>query len=211
MMSLDDWHIFFVSVCLFLVLITCSPLISAYMPKRGERFLTLALLGEEGMAELYYPENDPSIEVNEVVHWTLYLNNHMGETEYVAVRVKLINSTMSAPNNILCSPSSAPIIYEFQRVIMHNETCYFPLSWSIFKVKQNSNFLNVDSITINGDIIDTNVDALHGYFFRFVIELWTYDEMLGDFRFGWNNYDEEQCTWNQVWFNVTSIVYERAQ
>ena len=70
-MNLDDWHLVFVSACLVVVLVVCAPVALAYLPRRGEPFMALALLGEEGMAEHYYPDDDPSIEVGEEVSWTV--------------------------------------------------------------------------------------------------------------------------------------------
>ena len=203
-MSLDDWHFVFVSICLVLALAACVPVVMALLRSREEPFFALAVLGEEGMAERYYPGDDPRIEVGEEVRWTVYLYNHMGETRYVAVRVKLLNSTVLAPNSTSCSPSLAPVVYEVRRVMMHNQTWLFPFSWSILKVEQVGDFLDVRSFSANGDSIDTHVVALYGFDYRVVLELWVYDEGLRDFRFGWSCDDEVSCAWNQIWFNVTS-------
>ena len=134
-MSLEDWHLVFVSVCMVLVLAACTPVVMAYLPRRGEPFMALAVLGEEGMAEKYYPGDDPDIELGEEVRWTLYLYNHMGEARYVAVRVKLLNSTMLAPNSTSCSPSPAPVVYDVRRVLLDNETGFYPFSWSVEEIE----------------------------------------------------------------------------
>jgi hypothetical protein len=204
-LDLDDWHLVFVSVCLVLILVACIPVVMAFLPSREEPFLVLALLGEEGMAEHYYPDDDPWIEVGEEVHWTVYLYNHMGETKYVAVRVKLLNSTILAPNSTLCVPSPAPMVYEVRQVIMHNQTWLFPFSWSILKLERVGDFLDIRSFSANGDSIDMHAVALYGYNYRIVLELWVYDEGLKDFRFGWRYGDELRCAWNQVWFNATTV------
>lgn len=203
-MSLDDWHLVFVSVCLVLILAACVPVVMAILPRSEEPFLALAVLGEEGMAEHYYPGDDAQIEVGEEVHWTVYLYNHMGETTYVAVRVKLLNSTIIAPNSTSCSPSPAPVVYEVRRVLMDNETWLHPFSWSILSVEQVGEFVDVRSLFVNGGTVDTHVVALHGFNYRLVLELWVYDEGLKDFRFGWSCGKESHCAWNQLWFNATS-------
>lgn len=203
-MSLDDWHLIFVSVCFAVVLLACAPLVMAYMPSRDEPFFALAVLGEEGMAEHYYPDDDPSIGVGQAVRWAVYVYNHMGETQYVAVRVKLLNSTMLAPNSKSCTPSPAPVVYEFRRVLLDNETLLVPFSWSILDVELVGDSLDVRSISVNGDSIVTHAVALYGFDYRLVLELWVYDKGLGDFRFGWGYGDEVRCAWNQIWFNVLS-------
>jgi len=103
-MRLGDWHLVFIFATLMLIVVACTPLVTAFLPRTGEPFLALALLGEEGMAEHYYPQDDPNIPVGDAVHWTLYLYNHMGAAQYVAVRVKLLNATTTAPG---LGPTSA--------------------------------------------------------------------------------------------------------
>ena len=202
-MSLDDWHLVFVSVCLVLVLAASAPVAMAYLPKRVEPFMALAVLGEEGMAEHYYPEDDPNIEVGEGVNWTLYLYNHMGEVQYVAVRVKLLDSKMLAPNSTSCSPSPAPVVYEVRRVLLDNETWLYPFSWSVEEIEVIGDLLQIGLLSVNGDLVRTSTFAEDGYNFRIVLELWVYDEGLNEFRFGWGYGDELRCAWNQIWFNAT--------
>jgi hypothetical protein len=202
-MSLDDWHLVFVSVCLVLVLGACAPVAMAYLPRRGEPFMALAVLGEEGMAEKYYPGDDPSIGVGEEVHWTLYLYNHMGEVRYVAVRVKLLNSTMSSPNSTSCSPSPAPVVYEVRRILLDNETWLYPLDWSLTDVGGDGGLVSIEGLMMNGEAFQTDAESVHGYNFRVVLELWTYDEASEGFIFGWASGEESHCVWNQIWFNAT--------
>ena len=177
-----------------------------YMQRKEEAFLSLAVLGEEGMAEHYYPDEDVSIKVGEQVSWTIYVNNRIGEAQYVAVKVKLLNYSILSPNSTLCIHCTAPVVYEFRRVLLDNETWHFPFNWSIRNVEWVGDNLSIKSFSLNGDLINTNIVALHGYNYRFVLELWTFDEKIGDFKFGWR-YDDEDfyCAWNQVWFNVTTI------
>ena len=202
-MSLDDWHIVFVSICLMVVLAACAPVAMAYLRIREEKFFALAVLGEEGMAEHYYPGNDPDIEVGEEVHWTIYLYNHMGEAQYVAVRMKLLNSTTLAPNSTYCTPSPAPVVYEARRVILDNETWLYPVTWSVEEVGLVGDFLNIHLLAVNGEYFVTSVVGRNGNNFRIVLELWVYNVSLDDFEFGWSYDDDMHCAWNQVWFNVT--------
>jgi len=205
-MSLDDWYLVFVSVCLVLVLVACAPVAVALLPSREESFFALAVLGEEGMAELYYPGDDPQIEVGEEVHWTIYVNNQMGEVQYVAVRVKLLNSIELAPNSTSFSPSPSPVIYEVRRVLLDNETLLYPFSWSIENVEPVDDFLEITQLSMNGGSVGTRVIAEGGSNYRFIIELWVYDDDFKDLRFGWRYGDGLRCAWNQVWFNAALTV-----
>ena len=166
--------------------------------------MALAVLGEEGMAENYYPGDDPDLEVGEEVHWTLYLYNHIGEARYVAVRVKLLNSTMLAPNSTSCTPSAAPVVYETRRVLLDNETLLYPLDWGLLEVGGEGDLISIEGLMINGGSLQTGVEAVHGYNFRVVLELWVYEEASEGFIFGWGSGEESRCAWNQIWFNVTS-------
>jgi len=205
-MSLDDWHLAFVSVCLLVSLAACAPVAMTYLPRRIEPFMALAVLGEEGMSEHYYPGDDPEIDLGEPVSWTLYLYNHMGEARYVSVRLKRLNARMAAPNSTSCSPSPAPAAYEVRRVLLDNETWLYPLSWSIEDVYVVGDYLEIEGLSVNGAVVETHALAGGGDSFRIVLELWVYDEGSNEFRFGWSYGDETRCAWNQIWFNSTSTV-----
>jgi hypothetical protein len=204
-MSLDDWHLVFVSVCIMLVLAAFSPVVAAYLPRREEPFFALAVLGENGMAEHYYPGDDPNLKVGDAVRWTLYLYNHMGSAQYVSIRFKLLNSTMSAPNSTSCLPGSGPIFYEVRRVLTANETLLQPLGWSIVDVGRVGDSVMIEGLSVNGDYIKTDSIAENGSNFRIILELWVYNEGLNEFQFGWSYGDELRCAWNQIWFNATLI------
>jgi hypothetical protein len=204
-MDLDDWHLVFVSVCLIIMLAASAPVVVAFLPSQDEHFFALAVLGEEGMAEHYYPDDDPNIEVGEDVHWTIYLLNHMGEIQYIALKVKLLNSTMIAPNSTSFTPSSALVVCEVKRVMLNNETWFFPFSWTISDVVQHGDLIDIRSLSVNGEAVDPHSSALLGSDYRVVIELWVYNENLKEFRFGWVDGNEMRCAWNQIWFNLNYI------
>ena len=205
-MNLDDWQLIFISVCLVLVLIACGPVVVALLPSMEESFFVLAVLGEEDMAEHYYPDDDPRIEVGEEVHWKIYLNNRMGEVKYIAVRVKLLNSTMLNPNSSSLTPSSAPVVHEIRRVILDNETWFYPFFWSINNTEFINSSLEIKLLIVNSESVVTRSIAEEDFNYRFIFELWVYDENLKDFRFGWGHGEEFRCAWNQVWFNANSAI-----
>jgi hypothetical protein len=204
-MNLDNWHLIFVSTSMILVVVASIPLITAYLPSTEEPFFALALLGEEGMAEHYYPQDNPNLIVGEEVHWTIYLYNHVGEVQYVAVQVKLLNSSMPAPNSTSCTPSPAPVVYEVRRVMLDNETWLHPLIWSIEEISSFEDFVEIERLSMNDGSFETDVFAEKGINYRFVFELWVYDESLSEFQFGWSYGYELRSAWNQIWFNSTSL------
>ena len=202
-MNLDDWHFVYVSVCLVLVFAACAPVVLALISRSGEPFFAAAVLDEEGTADRYYPSDDANIKVGDEIKWILYVYNHMGEAKYVALRLKLLNSTMSAPDSISCSPSQAPVLFEVRHVILDNETWFYPISWSIGDVGLDGDFIVIEQLSVNDRDIETDVVAREGYNFRIVIELWIYSESLNDFQFDWSYDHDVGCAWNQLWFNAT--------
>jgi len=77
-------------------------------------------------------------------------------------------------------------------VLSNNETCLHPFSWSVEEVGRFGDCLGVSLLSVNGDSIEANVFSEDGLNFRFVFELWVFDEKLDDFRFGWSCNDESR-------------------
>ena len=199
-MNLDDSKLIYISACIILVLISVSPVIKLSIPKKIEPFFTISVLGVDSKISNYFPDNNQNIETGNEIKWSIYLYNHMGESKYISVRIKLLNSTMIAPNATISKPSPYLPIYEFRRILLHNETYIYPLEWSILKVIDNNNSIIIKNIIINEEIVEANAISINGNF-RFVIELWMWDTNTRDFIFGWrDNYI--YGPWNQIWFNI---------
>jgi len=179
------------------------PVVTNYLPKRYEKFLALALLGEKGNADEYYPNNDMNIDIGEKVRWNIYVYNHMGESKYIAIRVKLVNSKLSPPNSTSCSPTPSQIDYEIRHVLLNNETWQHPFEWVILNIKQSNDSISITRLKVNSEFLNVDVNGNIGESFRLIFELWVYDEESEDFQFGWVlDQKKSRCAWNQVWFNV---------
>lgn len=202
-MNLEDWHLVFVTACILLVLGAFTPVITSLLPDRSEPFMALAILGREGMAEDYYPGDGANIAPSQPVNWHLYLYNHMGEARYVSVKIKLSNSTIEPPNSTSCTPCPAPAAYQIRRVLLDNETWISPLSWEIINTSIIDEYVKIEHVSFNGDVIRVDAASENGNNFRVILELWVYDEELEELRFGWRQGDGLRCAWNQIWFNST--------
>jgi len=203
-MSLDDWHLTFILICTVLIVAAFIPVVSAFLPRNEEPFFALAVLGENGMAEHYYPDENSTIKVGTEVHWFIYIYNHMGKSQYVSIRVKILNSTIMTPNSTSCTPSEAPTTHEIRRILLENQTWSYPFNWILQNVTKFDNSTTINSLLINGERLQSNIRARNGYNFRLVFELWVYDPSSDDLVFGWKSGQEPSCAWNQIWFNVTS-------
>ena len=177
----------------------------AVMPRPREQFFQIYVLGETGRAERYYPSNNPDIRVGEVVRWRVGVANFMGSIQYVAIRVKLGNSTIETPDEANLVPSPAPVLLEFKKILMSDETWEFALIWAIKEIVVSGNVIAPTILDINGmNVRNGQVSALAGHNFRLFFELWTFDPQTKTFTFGWKTLKESRIAWLQLWFNATS-------
>lgn len=202
-MNLEDWKSAFLFVSIALVLIASTPLMVSFLPRSEEPFIAMAIIGEEGMAEHYYPNDDPTIPLGTTVKWHLYLYNHMGSVQYVAVKAKILGPEIPSPNATLCTPSPTSPFYELRHILADNETWITPLQWSISQIWEDGDALTLSEIIVNDQPLNTNITTLKGRSLRMVLELWVYDQASSEFRFDWVSHGEPRCSWNQIWFNVT--------
>jgi uncharacterized membrane protein len=179
----------------------------ATTPRPQEQFFQLYVLGAQGLAADYYPNDNPNLRVGDLVHWFLGVSNFMGSVQLVELRVKLGNQTIAAPNDQPISPSEAPMLIGFTRFLQDNETWQFPLSWSIARLSSDptSNTTQLLLLNMNNQTIPlTGISARSGYNFRVIIELWVWDTDVAQFQYGWFAGTERRAAWLQLWFNATS-------
>jgi hypothetical protein len=178
----------------------------ALTPRPKERFFQLYALGENRMAEHYYPNDDSTIPLDTPVKWFLGVTNFMGSVQYVAIKVKLSNSTLAPPDETEAKPAPVPVLFEFSKVLSNNETWEFPFTWSIKEIQVVGDMIYVAHLTINGETITVSgIGAEHGHNLRLIFELWSFNTDEGRFVFGWYASQERRCAWLQLWFNVTRV------
>jgi len=179
-----------------LAYVTVTPL-----PK--EKFFQLYALGETRMAERYYPNNNTNLSTDTPVKWYLGTTNFMGSVQIAIIRVKLGNQTLASPNETQATPAPLPILIEFRKVLLNNETWEFSFVWNIADISDVGN-LTYLTLNINGTkkYIE-DVGAKDGYNYRLVFELWTLDIESNEIIFGWKASNERRAAWLQLWFNAT--------
>jgi hypothetical protein len=176
-------------------------------PPPSEEFYAMYILGSNGLAEHYYPNDNPDLTIGETINWTIGIYNHMRSLQYVVVRVKLLNSTLLSPDELTGTPSSVAPLFEFARVLVDNETWSIPFVWSVLSVSSSSGGLLITTISINQVTLEGNLArAVSGINYRLVFELWFYDTITNDLAFSWRADNVQHSVWTQVWFNVTSVV-----
>ena len=133
-MSLNDWRILFFSIGIILLAIILLTMTLSFFPLNEENFTSMAILGTNSkgvpLEGYYFPGDNFTIHLGKVMNWKIVLYNHRDSAQYVLVKVKILNSTMTAPNNVLGTPSSAPTIYETTKLLAKNSTLPIPFTWS---------------------------------------------------------------------------------
>lgn len=174
-------------------------------PPPSEQFYAMYILGSNGLAEHYYPNDNPNLKIGEPINWTIGIYNHMGSLRYVVVRVKLLNSTLPSPDELTGVPSSVAPLLEYARVLVDNETWSIPFVWRIMSVSQNLGELMITGMSINQTTISGNlIRAVSGHNYRLVFELWFYDKSTNDLAFSWRTQNTQHSVWTQIWFNATA-------
>lgn len=200
-MNLRELRLFFLASYLVVIGIIIYPLVLPSLNVEKTGFISLAVLGENGTTEAYFPGDSSSIAPRQQVNWTLRVVNNLGKSTYVTIKVKLSDSDIPGPNSILCSPSNAPELYNFKKIILDTEGINLPLNWGIIKTRISPHDITIESVLINGEEITSNI-TLTGQDVKIIFEIWIYKQDTAEFQFSHNNGLETICVWNQIYFNL---------
>ncbi len=164
-----------------------------------DRFLTLSTLDRNNAAAQYYPREGGFVMANETLDWNVQVYNHMGGSEYVAFRIKLLNATQTGPDDRLHMASPVNSLYEARHLVPDDSTWTMPVSITIKELQIQGGNATLDAIVINGEeITDLKISNENERDFRFVVELWRHDVDSGNFIFTWPSGQESGSAWNQI-------------
>jgi hypothetical protein len=167
------------------------------------RHLSLSILSANLTTDDYFSNDNSTIDVGNPSHWYASVHNGVGSPEYVALRIKLLNSSQPIPDDISVSPSPGSTVYEIKQMIENNSTFVVPLKWSITDVRKVANSTTIERLNINSnDIENLHVASANGTNFRFILELWKYDPNTKDFAYVWSDGQNNRGVWSQIWFNL---------
>lgn len=189
-------------LCVFLgLVIGFVYVVSLYWPKYEEYFFELGLLGREGKAEIYFPDDNPIVKIGTSMSWQIYIHNHMGREQDVSIRIRILNSSMQAPDDREHEPSPEPSFWEIPVSLLVDETVLVPFSWSIWDAAYDNGTV-VNGLIVNGEFVEVDVDSVPNSRFRIVFELWVYDEASDEYLFGWYSRDEFYSASLYMWFEL---------
>ena len=204
LLSLQRHKVVFSIVVFFLALIITVALIYSFWPKDSEQFIELGLLGSDKTADGYYPNDNPTLNTGSQLNWYIYLHNHTTNSQSIIIRVKLLNSTMQAPNDTENEPSPFASVVELPLFLPVDNTQLIPFSWSILDTISQNNSVVITSLMVNGQTFNVDVPALSNSSFNMVFELWVYDQASHEYMFGWESGKEFFSASVNIGFNVSS-------
>jgi len=162
----------------------------------------LSLLGKEKTAEDYYSNNDPSILRLKEMQWYILVQNFMQKVQYVLVKVKVLNSTMTRPDAVTCTPSPQQAIMNFSVFLTDSQSSIIPFFWEVADYSLQRESLVLERLIINGTPVTLRISGVNGLNFFIVFELWYFYSAREEFRFDWDTPLGFRCAWNQMLFNV---------
>jgi hypothetical protein len=175
---------------------------SQYFPDRQHDFFSLAVSGRDNMAGNFFLNDNRTVLVGEEHTWNIYVENQMNGLEYVSIRVKLANSSMSSPNTTSCLPSNSTLIFEVRKTLQDGEEWGIPLTWAIQEIISENSTNIVKQVEVNSHLVQVDLPSFTQTKCKLIVELWSYDINVRDFIFGWRGDKAFECAWNQVWFNL---------
>ena len=205
-MSIKEYKpIIFIGVFLALI-IGFVYVVSLYWPKYEEYFFELAVLGRDGKAEGYFPDDNSTISIGTPISWMIYVHNHMGSEQEVSIRAKLLNSTMVAPDDRGHVPSPEPPFLEIPVSLSVDETVLVPFSWNVWDAEYQ-NGTAIHGLIVNDEFVEVDVGSFSDDRFRVVFELWVNDQASDEFVFGWYSKGEFYSASIYVWFALNLPYY----
>ena len=172
---------------LICVLIVIVAVISSVWPMQEDYFFELGLLGKNKTADNYFVDIHSTVDLGIPNSWFFYVHNHMGTTQEVSIRAKLLNYTMELPDDQKHQPSPVPSFADFPLSISNNETVLIPFSWSIMEIKIENNSTVIKRLIVNEVPVEVSVSDSLNSSFRITVELWVKDPDSGIFIFGWES------------------------
>ncbi len=145
-----------------------------------------ALSGYQGLS------SKPPISVNQTVNWYLNITNQMGSIQFLQLIFRLGNTDLSSPNDT--NPAPQPALANSTLFAPNGRTTIVNFDWKVIMVNPCNGF-DCLTLSINGQKVTSNIGTPPGSQSRLFIELWTFDESSGSFRY---------YSWLQVWFRVST-------
>jgi hypothetical protein len=190
------------STVVILIILSYVTLIR-YNQKDSVKSITMAILGSERKAEDYFHNEESIIEVNNSLSWYIYLDNKLGESATISIKIKLLDYNASSPNSTSCVASPSQVLIQIEDYIESNDIREIPFNWMVTEVMNVTYTLLITKVEINGQSFDTYVGPNNlNEEFCMVFELWVLDSTTDAYIFTYDSGGEQKCVWNQICFKL---------
>ena len=123
---------------LVLLLIVTTAVIVSIWPTQEESFFELGLLGKDKSADSYFSGSNSTVDVGDTNGWFIFVHNHMNQKQNIIVKVKLLNSTMTLPDDKTNQPSNVASFVSFPLSLSLNQTMLVPFYWNVIFVPEGA-------------------------------------------------------------------------
>lgn len=189
----------------------------AFSPRPLQQFMSFGVYSEGGLQQ-YLPASNATISTGQRENWTLSVQNFMGAAQLIMIVARIGNSSLTPlthPTALACSPAAnttSPATCFSQIAIASifigdGEKTKVNFDWTLESIT-NQTGRTLLGLQVNGEnVTSTPVGANQGQNFRWIFELWTYDQNCNDpsssscFHYGFGPLAAPTGTWLQVWFN----------
>ncbi len=194
-MDLKDYRTFFAVCSLVLSFFAVTPALNLFVSFSVEEpFSELSILGPAHVAK-DYPFD---VRVNSEANLFVSVTNHMGESIYYMVYVKLRNQTQSFPSDAM--PSLLAPIYEFRVFLLDGEKWEGTVRFKFLEVLRDGDVVQVRKMLLNNVALAVTSSSTwdinyRGFYFQLFFELWTYRTSSRSFKY--------HDRFVGVWLNMT--------
>jgi uncharacterized membrane protein len=175
-MNMDDYRRIVIATSIMLILVASIPTLRLIVnvPNGSERFTELWLLGPQHRAQ-NYPFN---ISVDEAENVYVGVANHLGDSAYYTLYVKLANTTQQEATRE--SASNLAALYEFKVVLDKEKTWETLFTFQVNSASFSQQTCTITSLSMsNRDFIVSSTSAWNatrrGFYYRLFFELWIYN------------------------------------
>ena len=174
-----------------------------YNQKDSVKSITMAILGSERKAEDYFHNEESIIEVNNGLSWYIYLDNKLGESATISIKIKMLDHNASSPNSTSCEASPSQVLIQIDDYIESDDIREIPFNWIVTEVMNSNDTLVITKVEINGQSFDTSIGPNNlNEEFRMVFELWVLDKTIDAHIFTYDIGGDHKCVWNQICFKL---------
>jgi hypothetical protein len=126
----------------------------------------------------------------------------MNKDVNILLKIKVFGKFDINPYLNKCNPFPVESIYALEGNIEVNKIGVYPLTWSYvsYDIENKKYNFNINNKNVGIKINENNLQTL-----KFIIELWHFNDDLGQYSFNWESENGVKCAWVQFMFNINMM------